>query len=137
MEILDTISPLEIPRGGWGHAIWKNWKNIIWKFQGLTKTNVEFSGATKKIVESPSGLGHWCFALEIPMPMAECNVAFQIAKFVKLTFLLPLSRRQFCQKPKKIWRFQKDKTQFVLLCLTWNKKFIKIEPFSHRGNQYF
>ena len=60
---------------------------------------------------------------------------FQIAKFVILTFLLPFSRRRICQKPKKIWRFQKEKTQVILFVLQEIKKSIKIEPFSYPGNQ--
>ena len=34
------------------------------------KKGVEFPGVTKKIVEFPWRLGHWCLALEIPVPMA-------------------------------------------------------------------
>ena len=51
----------------------KKLKNRIWKFQRSIKKDVEFPGVTKKIVEFPWGLGHWCLALEIPMPMAGCN----------------------------------------------------------------
>ena len=35
--------------------------------------NMDFPGVTKNIVEFPWGLGHWCLALEIPMPMAGCS----------------------------------------------------------------
>ena len=81
----------------------------------------------------------WCYCfkfLEIELDFTQLrlltthipNRKIYGVKFSSLIF-------QETNLPKTDENMKKDKNQVILLCVTWNKKLMKIEPCPYPGNQ--